>query len=333
MKRLFLYILILGCLALFSQPNCDSIEKALTQPNLQEATKCKLLIECAACYAEKEPQKALGKYAQAERLALNNSYTSLACKAQYTIAGVYYDQGKIAECKKYAEESVKSSDRDNDDVVGKINSRKMLAKVIFLTGDLKKSVEIIKSAISFAEGGNKLVLSSECELLLANFYISAGKFTEAETIYKNALEKVRGKEDRIESIIRSNLGTLYLKMNNIEAAEKSFNAALDLKRKIGDKKGEFLVMYQRAMLWFGQKKYEESLKTMNSCLELAANINNPIMEGDVYKAKFAIFKQQGDLKSAAKELEKAIERYRNGQEKSELIEAYNSAEKFYTETD
>ncbi|MFN6038505.1 MAG: tetratricopeptide repeat protein, partial [Bacteroidota bacterium] len=200
------------------------------------------------------------------------------------------------------------------------------------TGDINRSVELLNDAISIAKKHSKPILAAQCEFLVGNIYTSSGKFKEAELIYKSALNKINSKDDKTESIIYSNLGTLNVNMQNFDVADKYFSLALRLKRKIGDRKGEFLVLYQTAMLLFSQKKIDESLKYMSLCKELAQSLNDPILQGDISKGSFAIFKSKGDNKTASKEIESAIKYYRQANEKNELLENYAAAEKFYSET-
>jgi tetratricopeptide (TPR) repeat protein len=332
MKFIAFIAFYLPALFSISQTNCDSIQVLLNTTNLSEATKCKLLIDAAECYKDDNRLNALNKLSEAEVIAKKFSIADLESRAQYKIAKIYFDEGRLQEAKKYAQSALDLADKNPNDIDGKINSRKILSKVIFETGDINRSVELLNDAISIAKKHSKPILAAQCEFLVGNIYTSSGKFKEAELIYKSALNKINSKDDKTESIIYSNLGTLNVNMQNFDAADKYFSLALRLKRKIGDRKGEFLVLYQTAMLLFSQKKIDESLKYMSLCKELAQSLNDPILQGDVSKGSFAIFKSKGDNKTASKEIESAIKYYRQANEKNELLENYSAAEKFYSET-
>jgi tetratricopeptide (TPR) repeat protein len=312
-----------------AQNLCDSLQNALSGNKINDEKIYEIKLSLSENCFNNNINKQISFLTEAVEIGQKLKKSSLEGKALYKLADCYLRNGSIASAYSLAEKALEVSRRDKINFELQVLTTKLLSSIVYEQGDVSRAFQLLNEAIKITDEKKLSELSSECRLLYGNIYTGIGKFNEAELKYKEALNFLSPREEKISSILYSNLGTLYINMRNFNSANICFEKALELKRKNKDLKGEFLVMYQMAMLASANNNSEKSIKLLNQCLILSKELNDKILIGSTHKGLSAVYNKNGNYEESSIQIEKAILNFRISGERNELLETYNAASDIY----
>ncbi len=102
----------------------------------------------------------------------------------------------------------------------------------------------------------------------------------------------------------SNIGLIYLDMENIPEAEKAFRENLAIHREIGDRKGISTALVDMAYIKSLQQDYREAILLLEEALEIALDIDYESVLPNIYKQLSNNYNNLGNIKLGQEYLQK-----------------------------
>ncbi len=175
-----------------------------------------------------------------------------------------------------------------------------LAIVYHHTGDYQKAIyyrqkemQILKkykATRSMVNGYNSL----------GNTFTQLGKTDTALACYQKALDLNSGKDKRLEAMITSNIGDIYLQSKNYEEAQKAywFNYSFSQESPNATSTDKLDANFDLAELYLKTNDYRKSKNYLDSSLKIALRLSNYNYIEGVYDLYSQYYEQAGDFKNA-----------------------------------
>ncbi len=139
---------------------------------------------------------------------------------------------------------------------------------------------------------------------IANFYSINGKYDEAITYWKRALEILKSTDNIVQSAhIYNNIGINQFKRNNYEKALENYQKALAIYKATNDVHGIANVLGNIGELMIEEFKLEEALKYIKEAKEIHKKTNN--LDGllETNLLLFSLYLTAGDVRNAESSLD------------------------------
>ncbi len=337
MKRVFVYLFLLGFLQLYGQTKADSILRVL--PTLKEdSTKVKAYLDLSYAYFRKDFNASLNYAIKAEELAEKQSLITLLGKAKLRKGNVYATSSRYPLANKAHAEALSIFTQLEDpkgisDVkieMGRVAQYEgkneiainLLLETITLahdTGDKNKearaynymgalykvqkqydkSIASYQEALSLVQELNFNPGISACLTNLAAIFNLTEDYDKAITHNLEALQIKRDMGDKLGTArVLNNLGIVH---NNIEAygqAKQYFEEALTLAEVIDDKRLFTFIKYGLAVSSFGEGRYEQTVTMAKDVLIALDSIPSIETEIKVHNLLSKAHNKLGDYENA-----------------------------------
>jgi eukaryotic-like serine/threonine-protein kinase len=235
------------------------------------------------------------------------SYENLA-KVWPDNTDVFFSLGLL-----YEQSSAYDKARDEFTKVLSLDSKRVLGlleigKVEIEGGDPQKGLEYLTRAQAMAiESGNDEERSDILQSM-GGAYAALNKDDDAIHNYQDALE-IRRKLGLKKGIADSlqAIASAQTDLGQPELALKNYNAALDLRREIGDKAGTGDALSDLAQLYDDRGNYEQALKLFKEALQIEIDVGNQNNQGLVLNNIGNTYLSKADYQNARTYFEQALE--------------------------
>jgi eukaryotic-like serine/threonine-protein kinase len=183
-----------------------------------------------------------------------------------------------------------------------------IGKVEIKSGDAQKGLEYLTRAQAMAiESGNDEERSDILQAM-GGAYAELNKNDDAIRNYQEALE-IRRKLGLKKGIADSlqAIASSQADLGHPEPALKNYNAALDLRREIGDKAGTGDALSDLAQLYDDRGQYDQALKLFKEALQIEIDVGNESNQGLVLNNIGNTYLSKADYQNARTYFEQALE--------------------------
>jgi len=213
----------------------------------------------------------------------------------------------------YEQSSAYDKARDAFAKVLSLDSKRVLAlleigKVEIESGDAQKGLEYLTRAQAMAiESGNDEERSDILQSM-GGAYASLNKNDDAIKNYQDALE-IRKKLGLKKGIADSMqaIATSEKNLGQSDLALKNYNAALDLRRQVGDKAGTGDALNDLAQFYNDRGNYDQALKLFKEALQIEIDVGNENNQGLVLNNIGNTYLSKADYQNARTYFEQALE--------------------------
>jgi serine/threonine protein kinase/lipopolysaccharide biosynthesis regulator YciM len=213
----------------------------------------------------------------------------------------------------YEQSSAYDKARDAFTKVLTLDSKRVLAlleigKVEIESGDAQKGLEYLTRAQAMAiESGNDEERSDILQSM-GGAYASLNKNDDAIKNYQDALE-IRKKLGLKKGIADSMqaIATSEKNLGQSDLALKNYNAALDLRRQVGDKAGTGDALNDLAQFYNDRGNYDQALKLFKEALQIEIDVGNENNQGLVLNNIGNTYLSKADYQNARTYFEQALE--------------------------
>ncbi len=221
---------------------------------------------------------------------------------------VLFSLGKL-----YEGSSIYDKARDEFTKVLSLDSKRVpglleIGKVEILSGDAPKGLEYLTRAQAMAiESGNDEERSDILQAM-GGAYAELKKNDDAIRNYQDALE-IRRKLGLKKGIADSlqAIASAQADVGQPELALKNYNSALDLRREIGDKAGTGDALNDLAQLYDDRGQYDQALKLFKEALQIEIDVHNEYNQALVLNNIGNTYLSKADYQNARTYFEQSIE--------------------------
>ena len=213
----------------------------------------------------------------------------------------------------YEQSSAYDKARDAFTKVLSLDSKRVLAmleigKVEIESGNAQKGLEYLTRAQAMAiESGNDEERSDILQSM-GGAYASLNKNDDAIKNYQDALE-IRKKLGLKKGIADSMqaIATSEKNLGQSDLALKNYNAALDLRRQVGDKAGTGDALNDLAQFYNDRGNYDQALKLFKEALQIEIDVGNENNQGLVLNNIGNTYLSKADYQNARTYFEQALQ--------------------------
>jgi eukaryotic-like serine/threonine-protein kinase len=213
----------------------------------------------------------------------------------------------------YEQSSAYDKARDAFTKVLTLDSKRVLAlleigKVEIESGDAQKGLEYLTRAQAMAiESGNDEERSDILQSM-GGAYASLNKNDDAIKNYQDALD-IRKKLGLKKGIADSMqaIATSEKNLGQSDLALKNYNAALDLRRQVGDKAGTGDALNDLAQFYNDRGNYDQALKLFKEALQIEIDVGNENNQGLVLNNIGNTYLSKADYQNARTYFEQALQ--------------------------
>ncbi|TAG05279.1 MAG: PAS domain S-box protein [Cytophagia bacterium] len=282
--------------------NADKIKKyetELTQSNLKDTSKLRILAELCWLNRNNNPEKSL-KYGR-EAIKISENYSNLDHSKLYTFVGVIYRNlgNYVVALEYFMRANVEAEKYSNKKQLG--FAYQSIADILYKQGQLNKSEEYVRKAL-------EIFKQLEDKEGTAYTYHTWGKIAEANGKYEQALHyhyqalELR-RNNNITSAIASTknqIGILYQKIKKYDRALEYINEAQDIFIKENNYSGMASSYNSLSEIYFSKKE----LKTALEFAQKAVNISLKSKLTDLIQRSY---QNLGNIYTEQKEYQKGFE--------------------------
>ncbi|MBZ5553999.1 MAG: tetratricopeptide repeat protein [Acidobacteriia bacterium] len=246
--------------------------KELNNPSLM----ARLFINLSDAYLSVgEYLKARDAAKQAYEMAQQNALAPLEMNALHNLGWAMHYRGdyKAAIDNYLAALALAQSIKDSRNEGDILNS---IGEAYFRLGDFKTAANYHQRALEKVREFNRPVLTGLLLRNVAGDYANSQKVGEAISTLSEALALAEKEKDRsLKGFAANDLGALYLDQGDPAKAREYFDRALQVRREIGDKRGEAETLMYLGMLEFQAKHFEAAARHFDGAISTAKAIGHP----------------------------------------------------------
>ena len=216
-------------------------------------------------------------------------------------ADAYLSLARIAWSQAYWDQSLENVQESYDifasieDKEGFARCENMLATIYGEKGNIKESLDHLEKGLLFLADSNNIVLRAMFEVNLGILYDIQGERGKALWNLKNGLTKYEQLNDmRRISRVRHNLGMIYTKMEDYQAAIEEFNKSISISIENGYLSNCAIGYIGKAYIYTKLKNTALADVFTDKAMEISYKINDTLSIAEVYKIKGMI---QSDLEN------------------------------------
>ncbi len=275
MKKIFVNILILLCLALSAENNAriDSLHQLL-ESEISEKEKVKIYVDLGALYSVHSPHEAEKFSEKAYSLAIKIKDTENEANAINNLAVISYYQGNYDKALKFYQQALKI-DTENGRTEN-ISTRLSNIGVLYADqGQFDKAIEYYNKALKIDEELNNKKNIAVRLNNIALIYTRWGRYNSALDNFQKALEidKELGNQEEI-AIRLNNIGMIFLYLKKFEQSIEYFNQALEIDNKLNNKKNIAIRYNNLGRAFNSLNNYKKAITYYNKALEINEKIKN-----------------------------------------------------------
>ncbi|MFQ5911058.1 MAG: tetratricopeptide repeat protein, partial [Thermoplasmata archaeon] len=187
-------------------------------------------------------------------------------------------------------------------LAGEANAYRGLGMLNLQKGEYDKAVRLLKMSESrISEDGDGL---SETLKLLGMTQLRKGELFAAQRSFERSLALDHG-DARVAGTL-SHLGTVFMRMNNMEMANEMFGRSAQLAHRTGQVRTACMAMSNRANVLLELDSPEEAAELCERSLEIASVLENPEVTSSVYMTMANILSRREKADKAMSYMEKSI---------------------------
>ncbi len=157
----------------------------------------------------------------------------------------------------------------------------VLGRVLNMQADPQGTQSVLTRALENARAAKSPLQEAVCLHALARFYYDhQDRYEEALVCCREALGIAQTLTDReLETNLRHMLSNILSDLGHLEEGRQERLTVLELRRKLGDRRGEAMTLYNLAVHYRNQGDNEASLKHVQESLSIAEAIGDQRLEG------------------------------------------------------
>ncbi|MBB6218075.1 tetratricopeptide (TPR) repeat protein [Anaerosolibacter carboniphilus] len=210
------------------------------------------------------------------------------------------------------------------------------AETLVYKENYEKAIAKISSMVELTEKYEVLAIDAKAKYLLGTIYLKSKENVKAARYLEESMRLYTRVGD-YEGVILSylQLGTAYYNKNYFHSALDKFNQAEVVihKRKMVDKELEFKTYYHISLCYVNLGKGNEAIDYALKAKEIQKQIENSYEYGETLSLLASGHMENGDVEMAMKCLEKALEMYKQSNEKKELALIEDNLGHIYMKTE
>ena len=310
MKNIFLtYLILLLANTAFSQATysrIDSLENELSfkvdslinEINKSDSlNKAKLYNQIVWNLRNSNPQKAIEYGKTGLEIAKKISPVEYA-KASAFVGVSYRNIGNFEEAFEYFQLGLKVAE-DNNLRVQEGYAHNNFGNLHIYANDYKSAIPHLNKALKIAEETNNKKMIAYCKL---NIGRASLLINDTENAFKSLKESLKIRKERKNTIGQAvcykYIADTYLVKNEVDSAIYNYNKALS----IGSKQFSIDLLadvYDKlARIQIKRHKLKLAKKTLDTCVSIALETDNPVRIEHAYRTKVLFFKKTGQFKKA-----------------------------------
>ncbi|MFN4179946.1 MAG: tetratricopeptide repeat protein, partial [Armatimonadota bacterium] len=216
--------------------------------------------------AQKLCQSALSLYEQ-------TSNRSGQGKANFLLAQIAFLEGNYDVSRKHFETSLSIYQSEND-IKGQADVYLSLGTIAFRQGDLQSSQQYYEKCLQLFEAIRDRLNAENAKVSLANIAWRQGNYERARTLYGEAIrfwEKVA--PEKVAGIL-TDWGLIALSTGDYEQAKRHYEAALEIRRGMGDLVGVGAALNGLASVVWREGRFEDAQKLLTEALKIFRALRN-----------------------------------------------------------
>ncbi len=271
------------------------------------AERLRLLLLYSKDFYRQNPKQAEKWAREALKLATTLKNAEGIARAHYNIGATAFQQAQYGDAEtsfKKAVELDKAHQFQNPLLEGPIFS---LGLVYAQQGKFRDAFEHYEKALALCK---QYARSSEVSILCAmgNAAIELADYPRALKYLYDALSILDANNDILSrSILFTNIGRIYLEVQDLDKADMFFDRSTVLKREVGDGYGLFNAIHNRGIIAYKRGEIETAKSLLSEALNLAESVNRRDAEGYILESLGNLKLEEGHPSEALKCYRKAIE--------------------------
>lgn len=223
--------------------------------------------------------------------------------SKYSLASVYYKTNDYHMGLVCLIDALKIYHKNND-YSSVSRTEKSLGTVYEYIGDEKNAIISYKNAIRAARKVGDLNLESNVYNNLSGLLVKKDKFKLSMQIIESSIElKNQTKDIRGSAFAIYGRGKVFLRLNNLESAERDFKKALDIHEEMGDIMGLSMCYTKLGELYFKDNKYDLAIQYALNGIKLTTEHNITMINIKLFKLVYNIYKKLNKVELAIEYLE------------------------------
>lgn len=318
------------------QAKVDSLKPILAQAS--DTARMRLLLQISNAYLSFSAKKALEPASEARLLAIQYSDVKRESQALLAIGQANSRMGNVAvaiECFTQAIDLVKQL--NNDDELGELlinvgnayidggiydqalrvsleayqlyerrGDKRGMARALVVSGNsyrktknVEKSIVDYEKALELAREVNDSAIEASClnnlsiiegnrgDHVKALFYLEQARIIHEQNSNQYALAKVL-----------NNIGSEYFEMDSLDLAAEYFLLSLDIRKKLGDKRGQASTLANLGSVSMQQQNTDKAIEYYQRSLDMAREIGALEVQMEVYLSLFEAYNKKEDTGKA-----------------------------------
>ncbi len=223
---------------------------------------------------------------------------------------IYYRLGELDRAKEYYEAALHLFRWDLNDEEGVIRAHNNLGVLYRHLSDWRQSVWHLLRSMELSQRLGNFAHLAVSNANLGNVHLKAGTWDEAREHYDRALiAYVQIGRDAGVARMRTGLATIATYRHDFAAAEVHLAAAHQITARLGNSREAALVLFGQAELQHERGQLEAALRLYDESLDVAREIApEGDMVGELQRKRAEVLALRGDLPSALKAAEDALQR-------------------------
>jgi tetratricopeptide (TPR) repeat protein len=269
--------------------------------------RLRLLLLHSKVFYRQNPKQAEKWAHEALKLATKLKDAEGIARAHYNIGATAFQQAEYAVAKtsfKKAIELDKANQFKNPLLEGPIFS---LGLVYSQQGKFREAFELYEQSLALCR---QYARNSEVSILneMGNAAIELADYPRALKYLYNALAILDANDDVLRrSIVLTNIGRVYLEVQDLDKADDFFARSSILKKKIGDSYGLFSAVYDRGIIASKRGEIETAESLFSEAIDLAESVNRRDAEAYILESLGNLNLEEGYPGKAVKCYKNAIE--------------------------
>jgi diguanylate cyclase (GGDEF)-like protein len=230
-----------------------------------------------------DPSKALEDSLEVEKLAESVSFDKGVKEARFYQGWCMIFQSRLKEAIEILTDLAMEYKQDqlNEDNIKILNALGVAYSDI---GDNNNAFYFYSQSLKLSREAN--LLDRELSVLnnMGGYYLGNNNYETALKHYLELLEKAESNEQSPEllSVVMSNIGNCYYKLDDLDLAERFFLESRTLARKISSGINESEILFDLAQISIKKNRKKETESYINQALDLCRKIDNRRLECDIY---------------------------------------------------
>lgn len=210
------------------------------------------------------------------------------------------------------------------------------AETLVYKKNYEKAISKISRMVELTEKHEVTAIDAKAKYLLGSIYLQSRENVKAARYLEESVRlytRVGDYEGVVQSYLQ--LGTAYYNKNYFHSALDKFNQAEVVihKKRLVNKELEFKTYYHISLCYVNMGKGDEAVDYALKANEIHKQIENPYDYGETLSLLASGYMENGDVEIAVKCLKKALEMYKQSNEKKELALIEDNLGRVYIRTE